>query len=246
MPTGQQIITRAVSVLNIIDDGGAISASENAGLLIELNAMVDAWATEETLVPSISTAQYALTGAKNPYTYGTGGEFDGARPVRVDQAIFVATVGAVKTRKPLRIVGSKEYFAHGDLAAAASSAEEVYLDFADDASARMKVYFFPVPSCPTTSWAEFEVWAAIAAWALGTNQNLPNGYEDAIVYGLAYRCIPRYGAIVNPAVAEVVTDIGKQAKQRIQKLNIQNRLLDPALLAQLQQQAAPPQQQGGR
>jgi hypothetical protein len=239
MPTGQQIITRAVTALNIIDDGGGISASESAGLLIELNAMVDAWATEETLIPSVSTAQYALTANKNPYSIGPGGDFDTARPVRIDGAYQISTVGSGTNRNKLRVIGSKEYFEHNDLSAAATSSDELYPDWADGAAGRMNLYLYPVPTCPTATFLEMQTWNPIAAFALGANQNLPNGYEDAIVYGLAYRCIPRYGAVVNQAVAEVITNIGKQAKDRIKTLNVQNRLLDPSLLPQ-QQQAAPP------
>lgn len=231
MPTGTQIITRAVQELNIIDDGGSISPSELAGLLIELNAMVDAWSTENTLVPSIASAQYSLTANKNPYTYGTGGDFNAPRPVRIDNALTVSTVGSGTNRNPVKTVGSREYFEHNDLAASASSPDEVYFDYAD-AAGLMKVYFFPVPTCPTATLAEFQTWNAIAAFALAVNQTLAPGYEDAIVYGLAYRCIPRYGAVINPAVAQVVTDTGKQAKDRVRQLNVQNRLLDPATLPQ--------------
>lgn len=232
MPTGQQIITRAVTVLNIIDDGGGISASEDNGLLIELNAMVDAWAAEETLIPSISTAQYALTANQNPYPIGPAATapFNVARPVRIDKAVLVSTVGGATRRRPLRIVGSADYFDHADLAAAATTADELYADWQDSATGAMNLYLFPVPSCPTATKLELETWNPIAAFALAVNQNLPPSYEDGIVYGLAYRCIPRYGAVINPAVAEVVTAIGKQAKDRIRALNVQNRVLDPALL----------------
>ncbi len=240
MPTGQQIITRAVTVLNIIDDGGGISASESAGLLIELNAMCDAWATEETLIPSISVAQYALTANKNPYTFGPGGDLNAPRPVRVDSAHIISTVGAGTNRNDVAIVGSETYFEHNDLSASASSPDEMYLDYADLAGL-MTLYFFPVPTCPTATKLEVKTWNAIAVWVLGTNQTLSNGYEDALVYGLAYRCIARYGAVVNQAVAEIVTGIGKQAKDRIRELNVKNRLLDPSLLPQ---QAAPAPQAG--
>jgi hypothetical protein len=319
MPTGQTIINNALTALNILDAGGTPSASESTDLLGELNVQVDAWATDETLIPSILTSQYALTAAYNPYAMGaaaagytgavllgssiaitaatnanpavltsntphglTTGQiaylsgFSGAwasvfgtfavivvspttfsipvnstsfgaltgtsvfallaaRPVRIDQAALVSTVGAGTTRKPLKIVGSKTYFGHGDLAAAATTADEIYPDWAEGL---MQVYLFPVPSCPTATKLELETWNAIAAFALGTNQALPPGYQDAIQQALAYRCLTRYGAAVNPETAQIVTDLGKQAKQRVQELNVKNRLLDPALLEQSQ----PPQQ----
>lgn len=326
MPTGQQIITRAVSVLGIIDDGGSISASESAGLLIELNAMRSGWATDNTLIPSIAVALYALTANLNPYSFGpiaagftgavllpagvaiasatnatpvvftraahglttgalvyitgftgnwtpanatfavtvlsantfsvvldsTGfGAVTGtpifqvanvARPVRVDGATLVSTVGGGTNRSPLEIVGATEYFAHNDLSASATTSDEIYFDYA---MGILKAYLFPVCSCPTATFLEARTWQAIAVFALETNVDLADGYEDAIVYALAYRCIPRYGAVINPEVAATVTAIGVTAKDRIKKLNVENRLLDPSLAPSDAQRAAA-QAPGGR
>jgi len=326
VPTGQSIINNSLTALNILDAGGAPSASESLDLLTELNVMVEGWSTEELLIPSIASAQYPLTAAANPYALGpvpagfagaillgkattisaisnaspavmtaaaivpplvtgqvvaisgftvgwatangvwpiivlsattfsipidsTGfGAISGVpafsptapRPVRVDQAVLVATVGAGKTRKSLRIVSSKTYFGHADLAAAATSADELYLDWAESATGALSAYLFPVPSCPTATLLELETWNAVAAFALGVNQFLPTGYQDAIQQALSYRCLSRYGAAVNPATAEIVADIGKVAVKRIMQLNAANRLLDPALL---EAATAPPAQPG--
>lgn len=244
MPTGQTLINNSLTALNILDPGGTPSASESLDLLAELNVFVEAWSTDETLIPSISTAQFLLTANQNPYPMGptATAPFNVARPVRIDQAVLVSTVGAGTTRKPLRIVGSKTYFAHGDVAAAATTADELYADWQDSATGAMSLYLFPVPSCPTVTKLELETWNAIAAFALGTNQNLPPGYQDAIQQALSYRALTRYGAAVNPETAQIVTDLGKQAKMRIQKLNVENRLLDPSLLEAEQPQPAPQQQ----
>ena len=254
MPTGQQIINNSLTALNILDAGGSPSASESADLLTELNVMLDAWATDNTLVPSISTAQYALTAAQNPYPMGPAATapFNVARPVRIDQAVLVSTVGSGKSRKQLRIVGSTQYFSHGDLAAAATTADELYADYSDSATGAMNLYLFPVPSCPTVTNLELETWNPIAAFAtLATSQNLPNGYQDAIQQGLSYRFLSRYGAVVNQATAQLVTQLGVGAKDRIVALNVKNRVLDPSLAppstAQREQaQAQQPQQQGQR
>lgn len=247
MPTGQTIINNSLTSLNILDAGGAPSASESTDLLAELNTMVDGWSTDETLIPSIATAQFALTANQNPYPMGPAANspFNVARPVRIDRAVMVATVGSGKTRRVLQIVGSTVYFAHGDLATAGTTADELYVDWGE-ASGDLNLYLHPVPSCPTNTWLELQTWNPIGAFALGTNVTLPPGYQDAIQQALSYRCLSRYGAAVQPATAEVVIALGETAEKRIRALNVKNRLLDPALLNQppaAQQQQQGPQQQ---
>jgi hypothetical protein len=330
--TGQQIINQALTSLNILDAGGAPSASESADLLIELNQQTDAWSADETLIPSVAVAQYLLAANVNPYALGpiaagfTGAVLLGAsatisaitdaaaavlttpaapptgalvyisgftgnwapangcfaatnvsgttfsipvnstgfgaiagtpvwqlanvsRPVRVDGATIVSTVGSGTNRNPVQIVSQKTYFAHNDLSATASSPDEVYFDYAD-ASGLMQVYLFPVATCPTATKIELITWNAIQAFALGTNQTLPPGYQDAIVQALAFRCLPRYGASVNQATAQIVTQLGVTAKDRVKRLNVMNRLLDPSLAPPTENQqreaAAQQQQQQGQ
>jgi hypothetical protein len=322
MPTGQQLITNAITSLNISDAGGSISGSETADLLGELNVMLDAWSTDETLIPSIAVGQYPLTANTNPYALGpiaagfagaalflpaktaisaitdavpavmtttaivpplvsgqvvnitgftagwitangawqitvlspttfsipinaTGfGAISGApvfqttppRPVRIDGAVQVSTVGAGVTRRPLRIVGSDTYLAHGDLAAAATTIDEVYADWTESASGSLNINCFPVPSCPTATSLELATWNAILNFALGVNVNLPPGYQDVIQQGLAYRCLARYGAAVNQATAQLVTSLGVTAKDRVREMNVRNRVLDPRKLPPTQEQ----------
>jgi|SRR5882724_5907656 len=245
MATGQTIINQALTSLNILDAGGSVAPSENADLLIELNAMISGWSIEDTLVPSIATAQYQLTADQNPYPIGPAATapFNVARPIRITQAVLVSTVGSATRRRPLRIVGSTEYFAHGDIGSIGTTAEELYPDYADSATDAMNLYLWPIPHCPTVTKLELEAWNAIAAFALAVDQKLPNGYQDAICYGLAFRCLPRYGAVVSAETAAIVTQLGVNAKDRIKNLNVKNRLLDPALAPENQQRAAQAQQQ---
>jgi hypothetical protein len=167
------------------------------------------------------------------------------RPVRVDQAVLVSTVGSGTTRKPLHIVGSTQYFGHGDLAAAATTVDELYLDYGDVAGV-MLAYLFPVPSCPTKTQLELETWNAIAAFALATNQNLPPGYEYYITNTVAFLALTRYGAVVNAETAQLVTGIAGQARDRIRELNQKNRLLDVASVPPTQEQLQAAQAQQPR
>ena len=252
MATGQQIVTNALTILNVVDASGSISASESADLLSQVNTFLDSMAADATLIPSISTASYALTANQNPYPMGptATAPFNVARPVRIDQAILVSTVGSGTTRKPLRLIGSTEYFSKGDLKAAATTADVCYVDYADTSTGALSIYLHPVPSCPTVTALELETWNAIAAFALAVNQNLPPGYEYYITNTLAFLSLSRYGAVVNQETTQLVTGIAGQARDRIRELNQKNRLLDPATVPptqeQLQAAQAKQQQQGAQ
>jgi hypothetical protein len=242
MPTGQQIITNALASLNVIDAGGAVSASENADLLATLNREIDELATVGALIPSIATAQYALSPTVQTFAIGPAATapFNVARPVRIDQAVMLTTLGGGLLRKPLRLIGSTEYFAHADLQATALVSDELYVDYADVAGA-LTCYLYPRTSSATA--IELETWTPIASFALAVNQVLPPGYENFLTNILAFLAVSKYGAVVNPTIAQLVADAAKQSRQRIAEFNVRNRLISPNELASVEPQQAPPQPQ---
>lgn len=242
MPTGQVIITGALTTLGINQQGGTPNGSDSADALAELNNQWDAWGIDEGLIYSVLPVTAPLTANIASYTIGPGATISKPRPSRIYKAFFVATVGSATLRKELRIVEALEYFAHGDLAAAASTPDELYADYnVDPTTGFGKLYFFPVPTCQTTSTVELEAAAPFTAWALGTNTILPAGYQDAINYALAFRLIPRFGAIVPDQVQKMVIANGMKAEERIRAMNAINRKL-PATAAKVPTTEQPPQQ----
>jgi hypothetical protein len=226
MPTGQMIINNALTALGILEQGGAPSVSDSNDALAELNAMWDAWGIDDNIVYAIATAQYALVANAASYPIGpaAGAPYNVPRPSRIYKAVMVATVGGVLTRRPLRIVEAGEYFSHGDLAATASTADELYYDYnVDPTTGSATLYLWPAPSCPTITKLELETGAVFAAWTLGGAYSLPEGYQDAIQYALAWRLLPRYGMAVAQQVAEVVGELAEKSEARIKAMNAANR-----------------------
>ncbi len=90
MATGQVIITNALTILGINEQGGVPSASDSVDALNELNAMWEAWGIDEGLIYAVLSAQYPLTAYTRSYTIGAGATFNAPRPQRIYKALIVS------------------------------------------------------------------------------------------------------------------------------------------------------------
>lgn len=92
MPTGQVIISNALTSLNILEQGGVPNASDSADALVELNDMWDAAGIDEGLIYAIIPFQGKLVANQGAYNIGSGAQFDTARPARIYKAFVVRAV----------------------------------------------------------------------------------------------------------------------------------------------------------
>lgn len=229
MPSGLTIISNSLVILGILEQSGSPSASDAAAGLAELNSLWNSWGIDNGLIFSIQAVTKALASGVASYTIGTGGTFNTPLPTAIYRA-FIAQTG---NRTELKIIEAQQYYAHNDLTATAVTPDEVYLDFNVDPTTGLgRVYLWPVPTFTViTPSLELDTGVAFTAWSLGTNVNLPYGYQDAIQYALAFRLIPQYGGIVAPQVMQTVADLGAKAELRIRTMNARNRLMPPEMAA---------------
>lgn len=233
MPSGQTIITNSLTILGIVEQGGAPSASDSQAGLNELNSMWNAWGIDEGLIFSVQRITQSLTTATASYTIGTGASFNTALPTRIYKAVF--SVGG-NNRNDLKIIEAMQYYSHNDLTASTSSGgapDELYPDFnVNPTTGFGTVYIWPIPVFTSpTPVLELETGVAFSAWTLATNYNIPYGYQDAIQYALAWRLIPQYGGVVAPQVMQTVAELGAKAELRIRTMNSKNRLIPPEMVA---------------
>ncbi len=144
-----------------------------------------------------------------------------------------ATAGGVNLtatgldRNDLDIVSGPHYFSHNDLAAAATTPDELYPDYAPDANGNTRLYIWPVLNGNQSQWLEIDAAVPFSAWQLAVNYFILFGYQDAIEWALAFRCLPGFGAAVSQGVAQVVAAEAVKAEQRIRAMNAKNREIPP-------------------
>lgn len=223
MPTGQSLINSALTILGILEQGGTLSASESQDSLNELNSMWNAWGIDEGLIFAEASITKALLASTPSYTIGPTGSFVAAVPSRVYRAFIIGSDG---NRNEIAVVNADKYYAHNDLSASAVVPDEVYPDFnIDPTSGLPTVYLWPVNTGTPT--LQLLVGAPFTTWALNTTYNIPQGYQDAITYALAWRLIPRFGMIVPQNIYQEVSGLAEKAELRIREMNKINRMLQP-------------------
>lgn len=156
--------------------------------------------------------------------------------------VTIACVGL--NRAKLDIVNAQRYYAHNDLGATATTPEELYPDYNVDGSGNARLYIWPVVSEFQKSYIEIDIAVSFTAWTLVGNYLIPPGYQDAIEWALAFRCLPGFGEAVNPSVAQVVIAAGQKAEQRIREMNAMNRQI-PATAASVPDTQPQPAAQAG-
>jgi hypothetical protein len=235
MPTGQAVINAALEILGVNELGGTPSASESQSSLNELNSMWNAWGIDEGLIYAEVSITKALTAATASYTIGPTASFVAAVPGRIYKAFIIESNGS---RNEIKVVNADTYYAHNDLAAAAVTPDEVYPDFNIDPTTGFPViYLWPVNTGTPT--LQLIVGASFTTWALNTTYNIPEGFQDAIQWALAWRLIPRFGVIVPDPIKQQVMAMAEKAEQRVRQMNAKNRQLPPDAV-----QLMPPQQAG--
>lgn len=245
--SGQQIITRALSDLGLVEQGGAPSVSDSTFALDKLNDIWESWSVNEDFIYEVAATQFALTGATASYPIGPSATapFNVARPARIYGAAMVATVGSGANRSQLHVVSAPEYYAHHDLAAAATSAEELYPDYADSSSDAMTLYLWPVPSCPTVTKLELQYGVIFTVWTLAGAYQIPPGYAEALRSALAWGLLPSFGVAVQQQIAEVVRENGLKAMATLAAANAFNRQRPSPMLQQPAPGAQSPVTPGG-
>lgn len=134
-------------------------------------------------------------------------------------------------RNELGIVEAGRYYEHNDLGASASTPEELYPNYDDDASGYARLYLWPVPNGSQPMYIELETAVNFSVWALAVNYQIPAAYQDYIEWTLAFRLISGFGVAINAQIIEIVTSQAAKAEARIRQMNAFNRKLNPEMAA---------------
>ena len=212
MATVLDIITDSLQDLGASAVGEVPSAAEAQGAFRRLNRMLQTWNTESLMVYNIQQETFSYVADQATYTIGTGGNFNTARPVRIEAAY---NRNNQTIDLPIQVVTNYEEYA-AIIAKAIETTLPVVM-YADGSFPRQNLTFWPVPS-DTTYTPVLWMWKPLTAFAtLSEEVSLPPGYERALVSNLAIECAPSYGRSVSSELALVATE----SKAQIKRINTQ-------------------------
>lgn len=222
--TVQDLITATLKLIGSIAKNEVPDADESADAFARLNDMIDSWATDRLMVYGVVRSVFNLTSAKQTYTIGTGGDFNVARPLWIQDAGIISTSYNPNFELPIAILSDDDWSEVTLKSTQAALSWYLYYDYAYPLG---NINFWPVPNVTTLQVALYLPTAITEFAALSTVVALPPGYAEAIRYNLAVRLCPEFGRPLDPVVAQMAA----QTKHNIELANIRLEALgvDPTL-----------------
>lgn len=217
MSTALDLVTTSLQLLGVVASGEPVSANESNDGLKALNRMLDSWSNESLLIPSKVREVFALVASQQTYTWGTGGNWNSARPQRIEQALCQLVGTSPLLELPCDILNQAQY---ADVRIKATPSVFPTAIYNDDAFPLANINVWPVPT--DVNNMVFYSWKPLADLAtLTTALSLPPGFEDAICYNLALRLAPFYCKEITMAVAGTAAE----TKANVKRMNTKKRYL---------------------
>lgn len=203
--TAAQIITKALQILNVVNDGATASTNQMTDGLATLNNMLEAWGLERTYVYAVAEANFSLT-TQASLTVGSGGDWSTiARPATIYQA-WVRIPS--NTDIPLILLDDKEWA--GVRVKSLTGYYPQWLYYKPDYPLGV-INLWPVVSSPCTLYINYP--QALQSFAsTSDNVSLPPGYLRALIWNLAAEFAPEYGEL-SPSVAQMAMKTRKTIKR---------------------------------
>lgn len=227
MTTPAQIIAQALKKAGVLGLGQTASAEDTNDAFIDLNQMVAQWRRKRWLVYHLIDTSFVSTGAVS-YTVGPGGNFNVARPDRLEAAFVRQLVpsGVNRIDFPLSILQAREDYNRIPLKTMGTLPQCIFYDSAYPLGV---VYPWPVPQASIYE-IHLTLKADIPAFeTLVEEIELPPEYEAALTWNLAARLRPSYQ--LPPDIQ--VTALALSALNVIRGANTQiPRLVMPSALRQ--------------
>lgn len=207
MATALDMITRAMRLIGAIGDGETPSSYEAQTGLDALNTMLDSWSLDELTVYQIQQQNFSITVGTGTYTIGTGGAFNGTRPVQIRGAFFR---DSNSLDFPLEVVEKPEYNRLAQKTDTGYTPEYLYYSPAYPLGS---ISLYPVPAAAGSLYLD-SLYALQSFATLTTAVSLPPGYQRAIEFNLALEIAPEFERDV-PASVERNAVKSKAAIERI-------------------------------
>lgn len=220
---GLDLISSSLRLIGVLASGEVPSADEANDALTILNQMIDSWSAEKLMIFTDQVVTLTPGTLKQAYTLGVGGDFNQARPPKIDR-MSVIILNSPNLELPIEMLSDEQWQAIPVKNVSSAVPTQVW----DDGGFPLRTLsFWPIPSVSVNF--VLYAWTALSQFAdlSTTDYTFPPGYLKALRYNLALDLAPEFGRPVPPEVAAQAVI----SKAIIKTMNVQESILqiDPAL-----------------
>lgn len=209
--TVSDLLNSSLRLLGVLASGEVPTASEQTDALNALTLMLDSMSNESLLIFSKVREVFPLVAGQQSYTFGTGGQWNSARPQKIENAAVQAYGTSPVAELPMKIITKDEYAAI--VVKTVQSSVPLYL-YNDDANPLSNVSIWPVSNVGIN--IVLYSWKSLASYAtINTVITLPAGYLRMLKYNLAVEIAAEYGV----QAPDDVIALALQTKKFIKQMN---------------------------
>lgn len=228
--TGNDLIASSCRLIGVLSSGQTLPSDIATDAKLVLNQMLDSWDADRLTVFNITIAQFALVPNQQVYTYGIGGDFNGARPAKLYRASIVSLTNPSQPLElPIPIYTDKDWQESIPVKNIDTSLPQGVYD--DGAFPFRNLSFWPIPTVVVDT--RLYGWTALTKFDdLTTDHTYPPGYAEALRYNLAVRLIAEMPGNYNAIMVPTTLELARQSLERVKTINLPDiqSNIDPTLL----------------
>lgn len=212
--SARDIIKSALRLIGVLASGETPDDADAADSLVVLNHMMDSWNAERLMIFTLTISEFSLAVGKQTYTLGTGGDFNVARPARIERMGIVSlTNPAQPLELPIEMLTDQQW---SQVPVKLISSTLPLQCYDDGAYPLRNLTFRYIPQIAVN--VRIYGWTALSTFAdLSTLYTFPPGYFEAIRYNLAIRLAPEFQMDI--AQMPQVTQLAADAISKIKRIN---------------------------
>jgi len=204
MATALDLISSSLRLINVMAAGEPTPIDMANDALFVLNDMIDAWNAQRQAIYTTRSEDFPYVLDQQSYTMGPGGDFDTARPARIDGMSSVLLYNPDNpVEVPLTMYTVDEWQNQIPVKKVSGSFPLLCYDTGDYPLRVLN--FWPIPTQQPGNVCRIYSWQALAAQTLAAQVKFPPGYSEAFRYNLAVRLSAEFAQPLSPVVADTAT-----------------------------------------
>jgi len=216
--TGLDLISSAMRLIGALASGETPTAAEANDGLSCLNDMLDSWQAERLMIFTISIQEFPLVPGQQVYTMGPGGNFNTARPAKIERMSIVSLQNPTQPLElPITMYTDRDW-QHVPVKVGITST--LPLNVYDDGAYPLRnLSFWVIPNIVNN--VRIYSWNALNNFPdLVTDITFPPAYKEAIRYNLAARLIAEMPGEYAQITVQAVIGLATESLARVRIMNL--------------------------